>query len=472
MASLFVCEFRPMVILRSVGDIMRRALSIVGLTLGLSVLVIAFQNCGPDFKVIDPTVSGEVSQLSINNDDSNNDSGQNQNQNSGGSNSEDSLPPIPPLNKDLISISNLKYKGAFRVAVENDELGVNYSFGQIGYNPDNNSLFVVGHDYTQNIGQFVIPQPSTATNISQLPQVVIQKSQMKEILDASGVNNSQGVNRITGLLYVNNQLIVNAEVWYDGGGTSRASTLVVKDVKNFVSASVSGYYEMADGARAAGYMSEVPLEWREKVGSSYITGWSNVYSIISRYSVGPSMYSFNADALTKLTAKTGTIATKAIMSFPYGDGEFLAPNAADMYVNGPASKLYNALSRAVYGVIIPGTSTFAVFGSTAAIEGGLGYKITQDNGNVCGGPCPYLADDVDNYYWFFDMNEILSAPRVSAPRPYAYGKFNVPFDQSGRLQIGGGAYDSKSGLLYLSVNGADTVAGSRTPLIVSFSIEK
>lgn len=432
-------------------------------------VMLPFQNCSPQFKV-NSIESGEIALGSVGD------------QNTGNTDTDNDdttpiNPPVvvnpPPVNKDLITAANLKYKGAFRVSVQNDDLGVSYSYGQMTFNPDKKSLFIVGHDYSQAIGEFVIPQLSTSTNIAQLPRVVIQGNQLKEVIDAPGVNNTDGINRITGLLYRNNQLIVNAETWYDGGGTNTQTTLVVKDAKNLVNSEVYGFYKMADGARAAGYMSEVPPEWQQKIGSSYVTGWSTGYSIISRYSIGPSIYSVDVDAVLRMTTRTGSIPTKAIMSFPYGGGEFLSPTAIELNTNRqPASAVYNALSRAVYGMIIPGTSTFIAFGSTEGLVGGLGYKITQDTGETCGGPCPYLANDSYNYYWLFDMNEIINAPRVSAPRPYAYGKLSIPFDQNGRYKIGGGAYDSQSGSIYLSLIGADTLEGSRTPLIVSFGVEK
>ena len=138
---------------------------------------------------------------------------------------------------------------------------------------------------------------------------------------------------------------------------------------------------------------------------------------------------------------------------------------------GGASALWNSLSEARYAFIAPGTSTYVVVGSTGGVESGIGYKITQDNGNLCGGPCPYRHDDVTNAYWLFDVNEILAADSVHLPRPYAYGSWAVPFDADGRHAIIGGAFDPESATLYLSLANAGQVGTyDRPPLIVGYSV--
>ena len=77
-------------------------------------------------------------------------------------------------------------------------------------------------------------------------------------------------------------------------------------------------------------------------------------------------------------------------NFPYGGGNYLSPDALQTS-QGSASPIWNFLSEAVYGFIVPGTSTFAVFGSSGGVNSGIGYKLTQDNGNLCEGYCSYAA---------------------------------------------------------------------------------
>ena len=114
---------------------------------------------------------------------------------------------------------------------------------------------------------------------------------------------------------------------------------------------------------------------------------------------------------------------------------------------------------------MPGTRTYATFGSLAGRDSGLGYKITQDNGNLCGGYCPREADDEHTYYWFFDVNDLVRVKTgelaASAVRPYEYGVFPAPFQPAvGANGITGGSYNEASGLLYLTLDQANTDQGT------------
>ena len=159
------------------------------------------------------------------------------------------------------------------------------------------------------------------------------------------------------------------------------------------------------------------------------------------------------------------------MNFPHGDkNNYLSPNALQQ-TQGSASALWNWLSHGIYGFIVPGTNTFVVIGSSGGVDSGIGYKITQDNGNLCGGHCSYEAADNYNYYWLFDVQEILDAAQVYDIQPYAYGAFSVPFDNQGLNNIIGGTFDPASGMLYLSLKYAGRVGRhDRPPLIVGYQV--
>jgi hypothetical protein len=102
---------------------------------------------------------------------------------------------------------------------------------------------------------------------------------------------------------------------------------------------------------------------------------------------------------------------------------------------------------------------------------GIGYKAIQEDGHECGGPCPYGIDDNYNYFWMFDVNDILSAGSESEPRPYSYGIWDVPFDDNGAHGIIGGTYDQVSSTLYIVLRDAAQVGDyDRPPLVVTFSV--
>jgi len=371
----------------------------------------------------------------------------------------------------LATIEDFTYLGAFRLS--SDDFGAsstNYAIGTLAYNPQHHSLYIAGHDYDRAVAEFAVPEPGLADSVDALPVVETPLQVFSNILDASPNGNPEGIDRITGLVWVDGRLLVNAETWYDAEGDNSDTTLVVRDADD-LAGSIDGYFELDGAARAAGYMAAVPDDWQARLGGAYLTGWSSVYSIVSRYSVGPALWIFDpADILDAPAGAQGPVDASAWMDFSYAAGHYLDPDALDAH-EGDASALWNFLSKGVYGFIVPGTRTFAVFGSSGGVDSGIGYKITQDDGNLCGGYCSYSAADNYNYYWFFDLDEILSADEVYSPRPYAYDRWAVPFDDDGAHRIIGATFDPDQLRLYLALAGAGQVGDyDYTPLIVVFGL--
>ncbi|WP_340198576.1 hypothetical protein [Ascidiimonas sp. W6] len=376
----------------------------------------------------------------------------------------DLLKEAENTNSDLLQISDLNYVGAFRLSGDTyGESSINYASGAMAYNNDNHSIYIVGHAQVNAIAEFPVPALLDETDITAL-NVSEPLQDFHTVLNA--VDNPSNVNRINGMLYKNEQLVINAEVWYDASGRNRNTSLVVRDANNIGTSQIDGYYQMDGAAHAAGYLSPIPNEWHERFNAEYLTGWSSVNSIISRYSYGPSLFTFDLNGLLNTSSNSGSIETVPFMNFSFNDQNYITPPS-----NDPGEAVWNYLAKGMYGFIVPGTRTFAVFGSAGGIDSGIGYKITQDNGNLCGGYCAYQASDYYNYYWFFDVEEILNAENVSSPRPYAYGKFSIPFDDDGSHRIIGGSFDSSSGLLYLALGKAGQVGQyDRPPLIVGYKM--
>jgi hypothetical protein len=136
--------------------------------------------------------------------------------------------------------------------------------------------------------------------------------------------------------------------------------------------------------------------------------------------------------------------------------------------------------------MIPGTSTYAVFGSSGMHNSGGGYKIRQKNGRLCGGPCAYDPADSDNYYWFFDINDLyqvkIGNKKPYEVKPYEYGLFKTPFDTmyderrkvNYGARIGGGTYNRKDGLIYFALPSADRGQSYYEPpsIIIAFKVVK
>ncbi len=97
----------------------------------------------------------------------------------------------------------------------------------------------------------------TALGIDDLPVVETALQPFTTLLDEAPTGNPDGLDRINGLFVDGDRLIVNAERWYDAGGTAADTTLTV-DVDDLDGGDVSGYFEMDGGVHAGGYMSPVP----------------------------------------------------------------------------------------------------------------------------------------------------------------------------------------------------------------------
>jgi hypothetical protein len=193
----------------------------------------------------------------------------------------------------LASIDNLQFQGAFRL--KNGEFGVsdiNYAIGTLAYNPDRHSLFIVGHAHQNAVAEYAIIDTGTQSLVADLPETGVPLQNFVKVLDA--VFNPEALDRITGMMVVDRVLYVNAETWYDAAANNKDTSLYVTNADNLAASQTNGFYEVTGGANSAGYMGAIPGEFQSLFGGAeYYTGWSSVHSITSRYSQGPSFWTFS-----------------------------------------------------------------------------------------------------------------------------------------------------------------------------------
>ena len=146
-----------------------------------------------------------------------------------------------------------------------------------------------------------------------------------------------------------------------------------------------------------------------------------------------------------------------------------------------SNKVWTEVSEAKYGFIVPGTSTYAIFGINGGIDSGIGYKATRTDGSVCPGPCAFDPSDNYNFFWFYDVFDFLAVRRGDMQpyevKPYLYGKLDVPFQYNHFhkkrtfMPINGAAYNKKENRVYLSISGAGQQSRfSSTPVMVGYDI--
>ncbi len=371
----------------------------------------------------------------------------------------------------LLSIEDFEYAGAFALpAGEFGDSSMNYSEGPLEYH--DGSLFIVGHNHHNAIAEFEVPALVNSTSIGDLNTADDPVQPFSTVLDRPTGGNEQGSNRIGGLEFHDGQLIVNAYEYYDAPANNTDTTLVIRNADLLGSSRVDGFFALDGAAAASGWMTQIPEAWQEALGGSHLVGHSSGIPIISRATVGPSAYAIDADDVTATSVPGSPLATNRLLEFSLQD-----PLATDLANESGTNDMWTHLSRARFGFIVPGSGTYVTIGHSGGHNSGVGYKITQDDGNVCGGYCPFEADDNSNYYWMWDLNDLVAVGNgdveAHTVRPYASGEFAVPFqtDDTGFNAIGGGSFDMETGTLYLSILAANDEAGtySNPPIIAAYT---
>lgn len=379
-----------------------------------------------------------------------------------------------PLKLPRLTITDLKYAGAFRLPADHyGESELNFSEGPIEYDSKTDSIYIVGHTYQQAIAVFKVPKLVKSTDLSALNMAGAPTQSFAPVLDRTDGGNSEDLNRIggLGLFYKNNvaQLVVNAYEYYDAPADNSMTTLVIRDASDLAGSVVNGFYEFQGGAgHTSGWISPIPSQWQEALQGDYITGHSSGIPIISRCSVGPSAFSFKSSDIAHNSSPSSPIPTKRLLDFSLDH-----PLSSDLSNDSRDNHLWTHLSRVTFGVIIPGTRTYLTVGYSGGNNSGVCYKCSVDGGSNCGGYCAPDSSDNYQYYWLWDVADMVDVlgnkTNSYDPRPYDYGILETPFATT---EVGGGSYDPESGMLYLSIQKADSGQGdyANPPVIVVYEV--
>ena len=371
-----------------------------------------------------------------------------------------------------LSINDFSYVGAF--AMPDKSFGAsdsNYAEGIIEAN--GRSLFFVGHSHQNAVAEFTIPPLVNSVSIADLNTAEPPRQPFTRLLDRVNGGNPENLDRIVGLELVNGRLIANAMEYYDAPADNKLTTFTVDNASSISNSPVTGFYSMQGKVRAAGWLSSVPAEWQRALGCTHISGHSSGSPIISRHSVGPSAFCVNLGSVGSQPMRKG-IRTKELLGF-----KLSKPLDKDLDNQFGGNTTWTNLSEARFGFIVPGTSTYMTIGSSGGHRSGVGYKLNRVGEEQCPGSCAEDPTDVYNYYWLWDMRDLLRVRNNRLPSsavvPYESGVFNVPFQTAKHINpIGGGSYDPQTGLLYLSVRNANNTLGpySNPPVIVAYRINR
>lgn len=400
------------------------------------------------------------------------------------------------LNLPLLSINSFQYAGGFRIkAGTYGESMSGWSDARLAYNKDARTLFMTGHRLHASIAEYDIPALVKSNDVLDFNITASPKQNFVKVLERVQAENTQRMDRIGGIAYINGELLIQTYQYYDANANKTFTSLVLRNANDLMNSAIDGFFELNGKAHTVLWVTPVPADLQLMFRGDYIVGASGVFPISGRSSIGPSAFVLQSGDVIATNKSNGLINTLKLLDFdldhimakneqgwlPFGYGwqgnlqyNYSGPRpSGQAFVDNYDPSLvgdndfWTQGSKAQFGIMIPGSRTYAVFGSSSMHNSGGGYKIRQKGGRLCGGPCAYDAMDMYNYYWLFDLQDLyqvmLGNKKSYEVKPYDYGLFKTPFDdmydvarkQDFKGIISGGTYNEKDGIIYLSIPGAD-----------------
>lgn len=372
-------------------------------------------------------------------------------------------PPPTDSPTRILTVNDLEYTGSFRTPAlpageDYRTIEFNYMYGMtaMSYNADNDSLFQVGHDHYQLVGEISVPELRDArAGFTKLARsTIIQKMDKPQ----SRVPNYtlEGNVKVGGTLLTDDKkLVVSLYEYYDADASANESHLVVNPA-NVSTGAVTGLFRVgtARGGWTGGYMARVPDEWREKLGASYVCGLNGV-AITSRTSQGPALIGFDPNDWSK---------SVELLRYPYTHGQ---PYSLETLMGYGAWNL----SASAHGIVFPENTACVMFIGTIG-EGELIYgggtsdpalhKTKDANGLIlaydpCGHSKGYHAWPYVTRVWVYKVADLMAvrAGTVKSHEVKPVAMFNLddvlPLKACGRTN--GVAYDAKNERIFISQPG-------------------
>jgi hypothetical protein len=351
----------------------------------------------------------------------------------------------------FVQPGDLVWAGAFRLPAGNFG-GSSFGYGgwALAYNAANDSLYVVGHDFQQNVAEITIPAPGMGSILGQLPFASVRQV----FADATEGRMSQiggyPKYRIGGLLVHGGRLIGAAYSFFDTAHSAVASHFT-HSLNLAATGTVTGMHRVGstsiNPAFYGGNMGDVPAAWRTALGSPAITG-ECCLSIITRTSFGPSAFAFDPAQLGVVNPTPAT----ALVYYP--EQHVLQPWNANYTFE------FNGTTEMAGAFIPEGTRSLLFIGRQGS--GKFCYR--------CGDPDLYCPGDLQAppYHvqvWAYDLNELVQVKNGQKqpwePRPYAIWQLTgntasspLPFFTS-CMSVRGLAYDPGGNRIWIASQRAD-----------------
>ncbi len=367
-----------------------------------------------------------------------------------------------PLGNDFL----LKPIGAFRF--QEGTIGdsrVAYSVGPIAISEQDSKIYIAGHSHHFAVGEFQLEEIYELGDVDSLP-ILRSSTPFVKISPTHLIDGS--ADRITGLEVLDHQLLVMTDEYYDADNNNQENLVVFNDRFNLKKSKQIGFFTLEGRSHVAGWMSKIPSPLSEQLDSIYLAGSASNIPINGRHSIGPSFFTWFPYFLENIEPTVSPILTERLVDYSISN-----PLHPDEYNKSGNNLLWTSESKAVYGFISPNNKYYIVIGSSGGHNSGLGYKIKQKNGRKCDGPCAYDPKDYYNYFWIYDIDDIISAKQNKIKpydlRPSQYGVMPM---FGGENLIIGADYERNSNRIYFLIDNVDTEQNSyeRLPVLVIYEL--
>lgn len=383
----------------------------------------------------------------------------------------------------LFSASDLKYLGAFRLpSGPNGSSTFEFSGNSLAWNPANGSLFTGANvDYGLHLAEFQVPAKlGTTSNAALLPEATILQpfADLGSLLttDAGGLAQQPELDylnlNIGGLLVTQGGLTGGMFMGYRGENPEESThTHFRTTTTNLSELTTSTFRGLLDirpegsefrGRLLGGYMAEVPAQWRDWIGASFVTGAAGLNRIQSSSS-GPALFGFDANAPEHSMADP-------LVYYPYGNAlQWMDPVGKRL---AAAQPLFNGTTKVEGVAFVPGTRSVIFLGSNGLTQIGYGMGSEfRDKARVYKGY--HALNGVYKYQiWSYDIDDFVSVRNgTKAPwqiRPTTVMNFDLPTPEPSKY-LGGTAFDPATGRLFVSQRYAGV---DYTPVIHVYQLGK
>lgn len=362
--------------------------------------------------------------------------------------------------RDRLQPEQLEYLGAFRLPDTDPKLASRFPYGghALAFNPagdkGNGSLFVAGHAHHQLVAEVTIPTPARDREINKLGTAEL----LQPFGDVTGGlrGSLPGKDmRLGGLLVYKGRLLWSIYRWYNVEGETLPSH-GVSDL-DLSRPNAAGLWKIGThhSQKTAGFMMEVPEQWRKHLQFPVLTGQSLMQGRASS-SEGPAAFGFDLWSKSQLPKSGAAISSRQFLSYD-------VKHPAAYQVAGASHKWKgaNRVSGAAFSVSADGKRSAVIFfvrvglhptdwyGEPSQVPGGA---------KACDGGRGYHAPPYKAMAWFYDPADFVRVASGRAQswsiKPYAMKDVSVDL-YSECATLSAVSYDPASRRVYVIEPGVD-----------------